>query len=150
MPCEDFDFYYTDGELSWEPNEPNAYPSIVVPSGFCTDLTSIPQIFWSVLPKTGPYAWAAIVHDYLYWTQTTSRKAADDILYEAMMDNKVGALKRYAIYAAVRTPAGQSAWDANKTARENGEKRLLKVFPPKGTEVSWSEWKKDPSHFEPA
>jgi len=54
---------------------------IVVPRGFVTDVASIPQAFWSFgLSAHGRYSKAAIVHDYLYWTQGCSREQADNLL----------------------------------------------------------------------
>lgn len=41
-------------------------PIIRVPAGFVTDFASIPRAFWVVLPPTGKYGKAAVVHDYLY------------------------------------------------------------------------------------
>src|SRR5262245_11770367 len=38
---------------------------IVVPAGFVTDFASTPRAIWSVLPPTGRYQMAAIVHDFL-------------------------------------------------------------------------------------
>src|SRR4051812_2279337 len=44
---------------------------IVAPAGFVTDLASIPRIVWSVYPPDGPWVKAAIIHDFLYYTQGT-------------------------------------------------------------------------------
>src|ERR1700709_1690961 len=54
---------------------------IRVPRGFVTDFASIPQGFWSLnLSPNGRYSKAAIVHDFLYWTQACSRDQADNLL----------------------------------------------------------------------
>jgi Protein of unknown function (DUF1353) len=42
---------------------------IVVPAGFVTDFASTPRALWSVIPPTGRYQLAAVVHDFLYWDQ---------------------------------------------------------------------------------
>jgi hypothetical protein len=146
-PFADFDVYYTDHPLHWVADPGQTPPFVRVPQGFCTDLTSVPQLFWSLLPKTGRYAYAAIVHDYLYWTQSTTRATADNILYSAMAAIDVRSYTRWTIYSAVRLGGG-SSWAANTKAKAAGEKRFLKVFPPKDRLVSWDEWRKDPSHFE--
>ena len=49
-----------------------------MPTGFVTDFASIPPIFYSVLRPDGEYAYAAVIHDYLYWTQTRPREDADE------------------------------------------------------------------------
>lgn len=150
IPCPfaDYDYYYTRGILSWKANAGQSFEPVSVPEGFCTDLTSIPQIFWSIgLSKTGRYAYAAIVHDYLYWTQTTTRETADNILYEAMKDTKVSAGVSTSIYQAVKLFGG-SAWTANARAKAAGEKRILKVLPDPTKITAWAGWKKDPAHFE--
>jgi hypothetical protein len=44
--------------------------TIVVSGGFVTDFASIPTVFTSFgLGPNGRYSKAAIVHDYLYWSQ---------------------------------------------------------------------------------
>ena len=50
---------------------------IVVPKGFVTDFASILQAFWALgLSPHGQYSRAAVVHDYLYWSQSCSRYRA--------------------------------------------------------------------------
>jgi hypothetical protein len=146
VPFADFDFYYTLGILSWTHNPGQKLVDTAVPSGFCTDLASVPRLYWSLLPKTGRYAYAAIVHDFHYWTQTITRAQADEILKAAMQDSNVGTATVSVIYGTVRA-FGASAWNANAKAKRAGEKRFLKVFPADGQLVSWAEWKKNPSHF---
>lgn len=94
---------------------------IVVPPGFVTDLASVPQLVWTFYPPDGPWAKAAVIHDFLYWTKGTgewhdhvgitrdkpySRKEADDILKEAMADRKVGKWERFVIWSSVRLGGG--------------------------------------------
>ena len=47
--------------------------------GFMTDFASIPRLFWIALPKWGKYGNAAVIHDWLYWTQRRSRPSSDRI-----------------------------------------------------------------------
>jgi hypothetical protein len=145
-PFADFDFWYTKGLLWWKANPGQTLPDVMVPEGFCTDLTSVPRLFWSFFPKTGRYAYAAIAHDYLYWTQTTTREQADSILKTAMEDSRVGTATVYTIYSMVRA-GGYFSWNANTKARGAGEKRLLKILPPENQLTSWADWKKDPANF---
>ena len=58
--------------------------AIEVPSGFLTDLASIPRVFWPLVPVNGRHRAAAILHDYLYVTQPCTRAEADALFLEAM------------------------------------------------------------------
>jgi hypothetical protein len=151
VPFADFDYFYTSGVISWHPNPGQDLPKVTVPHGFCCDLASIPEFFWSFgLPKTGRYAYAAIVHDYLYWDQAiATREQADEILYTAMLDSGVPTITREAInFGVSKAPYfAQTAWEKNTAAKRAGAKRMLKVFPPADKIISWDDWSKDPSHF---
>jgi hypothetical protein len=138
-PFADWDFFYIDSELKWSPPPESLFPVVRVPGGFATDLASVPRIFWSIFPPTGRYAWAAVVHDYLYWTQTVSRDDADEIIAQGMRDLKVPDATVKAFYAALRLTGG-IAWSDNKKLKEAGERRILKVFP-KDPLVRWADWK---------
>lgn len=87
---------------------------ITVPAGFVTDLASIPQFAWSLgFAPDGPWAKAAVIHDYLYSTKgqggVYTRAQADSILDEAMADLGVPGWRRAIIWAAVRV-GGASGW----------------------------------------
>lgn len=99
---------------------------ILVPAGFVTDHASIPPSLRPYFESGGQaYQYPAIVHDWLYWSQTTTRAEADRIFAAAMADCGVGEVKRKAIYAGVRA-GGESAWKKNQKEREQG---LPKVIP---------------------
>ena len=83
--------------------------TIRVPAGFKTDLASIPQALWNVLPPVGRYDRAAVVHDFLYRNNGVTRKQADDVLLEAMEVLGVRATQRWVIYAGVRL-GGWKPW----------------------------------------
>jgi hypothetical protein len=145
-PFGDWDFYFVEGgNIRWQPNAGQKFQPVEVPLGFVTDLTSIPRVFWQVLRPEGRYAYAAVVHDYLYWEQTRSREEADQILKMAMKDSKVDPKLINTIYLAVRG-FGQTAWDNNSRLKKAGERRLLKRVPEDFT-ISWSEWKTRPGVF---
>lgn len=81
------------------------YPStdiIIVPSGFVTDLASIPRIFWVLFPPTGSYGKAAIIHDFLLEENKRTRKECDKIFLEAMKVDDVNLFTRYIIYFGLR------------------------------------------------
>lgn len=89
------------------------YTAITVPAGFVTDLASIPRLLHPLIPVNGRHRAAAIVHDYLYASQTTSRAEADAIFLEAMASCGVRWSQRWAMYAAVRI-GGWLAWNDRK------------------------------------
>jgi hypothetical protein len=145
VPFGDWDYFYITRDLHWYTLSGQDTPDVVVPMGFVSDLASVPSVFWSYLPRTGRYAYAAIVHDYLYWTQMKTKHEADKVLEAAMKDSGVPGTTVTAIMAGVGL-GGQSAWDANATLRSRGEKRILKVFPDNRL-LSWQDWRKRPGVF---
>ena len=88
---------------------------IVVPAKFVTDLASIPQFLWNILPPIGAYDAAAVVHDYLYLNNGVTRKQADDVLNEAMGELEVDDWRRRMIYAGVRV-GGWVPWNQYRTS----------------------------------
>jgi hypothetical protein len=91
---------------------------IEVPAGTITDFASIPRLLWPILPPTGRYTRAAVVHDVLYSNHRTglfhySRAYADAILMEAMRDCGCGWLCCYTIWIGVRI-GGWAAWSAKE------------------------------------
>lgn len=147
-PFGDEEWFYIAKPISWiaEGDHKTKFRDVRVPSGFVTDLASIPQIFWPVMPRDGKYLPAAIVHDYLYWRQDRPRQDADMIFNIGMSDLKVGSIKRGLIYHAVKW-GGEIAWRSNQNLKAQGERRVLKRTP--GTpQITWSEWKQQDDVFE--
>jgi hypothetical protein len=97
---------------------------ITVPAGFVTDFASVPRVFWSVLPPTGTYQLAAVVHDFLYWDQGCTREQADQLLRAAMIESQVAPLPRTIIYDAVRN-GGEGAWTINAAEKTAGKPRVV-------------------------
>lgn len=97
---------------------------IIVPAGFVTDFASTPRALWSVLPPTGRYQLAAVVHDFLYWDQSCTREQADAIFRVAMSESNVKPVERDLMWRAVRN-FGQSAWDDNSAAKNAGKPRII-------------------------
>lgn len=93
--------------------------------GFMTDFTSIPRLFWAILPRWGKYGNAAVIHDWIYWKQNRTRYEADSILFEAMGVLSVPSWKKYSIYYAVRL-FGWFAWIRNRWDKDAGFSRKLK------------------------
>ena len=135
--------YYLLKPIAWKPNDKaSKLPPVLVPAGFITDFASIPRIFWSALRPDGEYAYAAIIHDYLYWEQRVSRETADNIFREVLKDFNVDTITTLAIYNAVRVGGG-SAWRDIAKAKAKGERRILRALPT-DPRISWAEWRKRP------
>lgn len=138
--------YYLIRDLWWEATGTSApLGRISVPKGFVTDFASIPRIFWAILPPDDEYVTAAIIHDWLYWNQSTTRQQADQALKDSMTELGIGSFKGWAIYQGVEK-AGTSAWNENARIKQQGEKRVLKEFP-SDLKVKWAEWKVRPGVF---
>lgn len=91
--------------LEYRVGSANSDEIITVPTGFITDFASIPRGLWNVFPPLGPWARAAIIHDYLYCSNGQSgkysKKQADHIFKEAMKVLSVPAWQREIMYRAV-------------------------------------------------
>lgn len=90
--------------------------TVIVPKGFVTDFASVPWFAWPLLPPLGSYAPAALLHDYVYFLKgrltesvILSRKEADILFRDIMIDLGVGGITRRMIYGAVRM-GGRSIW----------------------------------------
>lgn len=82
---------------------PDAAPiCFEVPEGFVTDFASVPRFFWRLLPPTGKYGKAAVIHDFLYRTGAVPRVEADDTFYRAMLALGVIWPTRLTMWLAVR------------------------------------------------
>lgn len=83
-----------------------------VPKGFPTDFASIPAFARAFIDKAHQNAYAAVLHDYLYYTQPVSRAEADALFYEALAspDCNTDEFTRWIMYRAVRL-GGESAWN---------------------------------------
>jgi uncharacterized protein YjeT (DUF2065 family) len=116
-----------------------------VPAGFVVTFNSIPRSFWSKIRPDGDAALAAIIHDYLYWTQSRPRAEADEIFRLALQDSISDRTLVNILYQAVRS-FGQSAWNENSKLKASGEKRILKEFP-ENSLGTWDDWKRRPGVF---
>jgi hypothetical protein len=140
--------YFLRKPTIWLPDSTQAsrFKPVTVPVGFVTDFASIPKAFWMILRPDGNYTHPAIVHDFLYWTQTTTRETADEIFRILMEDFRISSFEAVPIYNAVKL-GGARAWEENTKARAGGEKRILKLFP-EDPLTTWEDWKKRPEVFE--
>lgn len=95
--------------------KPFTLKGITVPAGFVSDFASVPWFADGLFPSFGPYAPAAIIHDWLYANGgkvregTFTRKQADDLFLEIMAELGISWWKRSLMYRAVRLGGG-SGW----------------------------------------
>lgn len=87
---------------------------ITVPAGFQTDFASVPRILWNLLPPTGKYGKAAVIHDFLYRTGHVAgvpitKAYADAVFRRAMAELGVGKVRRTLMWAAVAV-FGRGIW----------------------------------------
>lgn len=133
--------------IGWKDLSPqNSLPKVTVPKGFVTDFASVPRPFWSLFRPDGNYAYAAVLHDYLYWEQPVKRSVADAIFRAAMEDLQVTDKAAGLLYEAV-DKFGQASWDKNARLRRDGERRILTKIP-EDPVMSWKEWKATPGVFD--
>lgn len=83
------------------------YGKLVVPAGFETDFASVPPLPLSYTLLKNASVVAAAAHDYLYQTgqvagRPITRRQADRIMAEIMVDEGVRGWKRFLISAGLR------------------------------------------------
>jgi hypothetical protein len=109
--------------------------TVEVPVGFVTDFATIPRLLWIFLPKWGRYGNAAVIHDWLYWSQERPRREADRIFLEGMEVLSVGRLTRRVIYFFVWA-FGCLAWKRNQVEKRRGFARVIEPVGVKAVESS--------------
>ena len=114
----DQSFWMLEKEMVWQIGSTKF--RIQVPEGFVTDYTSTPL----GIGKYGQYGRAAVIHDYLYWSQRCSREQADNLFLIGMAELKVAPLTRESIHIGVRKGGG-SSWQENRNLRDAGYAKVL-------------------------
>jgi hypothetical protein len=116
---------------------------IVVPKGFVTDFASIPELFWSTgLSPQGPYSKAAIVHDWLYWSQGCTKSQADNILVIAMKESGVSASTVTFIAVGLQL-GGKRGWNQDTAERASGQPRIIPLqYQAFGAMALWDDYRK--------
>jgi hypothetical protein len=108
-----------DGDKHWLLTAPLHYQGAVdfftVPSGFRTDFASVPRIFQSLVPATGRWTKAAVLHDWLVKVDNISPRDADGIFRRVLREEGVGPVTRWLMWAGVRwgalaNPARRRGW----------------------------------------
>ena len=106
--------HFLDG-TNWRLNSRLVYESadgrrlIEVPRGFLTDFASIPRWLWSLVGEpSGPWAPAAVVHDYLYRRGVVPRAVADATFREAMGSLRCDPITCWLMWLALRIFGGRA------------------------------------------
>jgi hypothetical protein len=106
-------------EFVYHVGDEGSYDTIRVPAGEETDFASIPRVFWRVLPPTGVYGKAAVIHDHLYKTGARPKHEADLIFLEAMDVLGTPSPVRHTMYWAVKM-FGFAAWNKHRKRDKSG------------------------------
>lgn len=118
-------YFMLDTLLKWRVGETATI--IEIPPGFVSDGASIPKVVQLLgLSPYGAHGRAAVVHDYLYWSQLCTRKQADNIMLIAMKESGVSLLTQWLIAAAVKIFGG-SPWRENTDHLKNGFARVIQL-----------------------
>lgn len=122
----------------------NTSDRIVVPRGFVTDFASIPEFLWSFgLSPHGQYSRAAVIHDFLYWSQGCTREQADRLMVIAMKESRVDAFDEFVVYKGV-AGAGGGAWRSNAAERAAGLPRVIpdEFARPEDPNMDWETYRR--------
>lgn len=104
----DLNVEFVPGGKYWLVTSPLIYDDaeqkkgVEVPAGFLTDFASVPRGLWNLFPKVGPWAPAAVVHDFCYRYALYDKKVADLMFLHAMEDLGIGRVTRRLMYLGVR------------------------------------------------
>ncbi len=118
MPFEShLELRHRPGHYRWELISPLLYVTlegrkIMVPAGFLTDLASFPRIVRPVLDARTPTTRRpAAVHDFIYChlTHRFTKREADQIFHEALLEEGAGQLLAWSMWKATRV-GGRGAW----------------------------------------
>lgn len=81
-----------------------------VPKGFMTDLSSIPDLLWPILPPDGLWRPASVKHDWRYAGKLGPRLEADDEYYNTCIEYGVDKGVAGLMYRNIRL-FGWRAWN---------------------------------------
>lgn len=122
------------GDDNWKLTAPlrysAAYQSFEIPATAETDFASVPIVFQWLVPRSGRYTKAAVLHDFLWRTPVdgVSRGDADGIFRRCMRELGVPLLRRWLMWGGVRLG---SLWKSRLRDKPGDLPRvaLIVVFP---------------------
>lgn len=120
------------GDNNWKVLQPLVYQGrkqkFDVPAGAETDFASVPILFQWLIPRSGKYTKAAVLHDYLWRVPEAhvgvSRGEADDIFRRCLQELGVPLLRRWIMWAGVRLG---SLWKSRFSDRPRDLPKVLLV-----------------------
>lgn len=92
--------------------QPMASQLIVVPTGYLSDLASVPRLARRLVDAQSPTTRRpAVVHDYIYTdlTQRFTKREADRIFYDALLEEGMATPLAWLLWQAVRV-GGRGKW----------------------------------------
>lgn len=92
--------------------QPDHIQRIEVPAGYLSDLASVPRLARRLVDPQAPnMRRPSVLHDYLYTHQTHrfTKAEADQIFYEALLEEGMGQLLAWLMWQAVRL-GGRGNW----------------------------------------
>ncbi len=109
-----------------------------VPLGIIVDGASVPRIFWTFCPPDGTHRAGALGHDLSYQVEghligiTITRKQADELLYNCMIEAGVSKTRACIVYEAVRAFGG-SSWGGHAPIIEPVPQRMtaMRIIKPR-------------------
>lgn len=106
--------------------------TVVVPKFFQYDGSSIPSAAWPLIgtPFNPRFMLGSVFHDWIYHTHQMARKAADQLLYDILVEDGVSETKAWLMHSAVEN-FGKSYWK-NDTDDNAYVKRLTDRIKPDG------------------
>jgi len=76
--------------------------SFIVPKGFITDFSSVPQVFWSLIPAHCNASMPSVIHDYICQFAVLPRYQCDAIFLKLLKLEKIASWQYNLMYAYVR------------------------------------------------
>lgn len=112
-PVDDKFWVLLTDSFSYDVGVEGSEDTVRVPYGFTTDFASTPSFLWSVMGGAwGKHGNAAVIHDWLYYSQIRPKAEADSIFYEGMRIMGVGSVRAWMMFKAVSW-FGRNAWKHN-------------------------------------
>lgn len=105
----------------------HAEEMIIVPSGFITDLASIPWLARTIVPHQRAERMPAVVHDFLFVIQDRTLPEVDRIIKEAMQDTGVGWYARTMINTGLAI-GSWAPWRKNASALREDRAAFLRSY----------------------
>lgn len=115
-------FGYTDSKgVDWD-----------VPSGYISNGASIPPMLWSVVgaPLSGPYLYAAVLHDYYCETQDRPWQQVHEMFFEAAVSRGTDVELAKILYAGILL--GGPRWNEKRVELFTPDIKKAQVLPTSG------------------